>query len=107
MEPLSAVLASLASVPVLDAILAAVVFEGALLLAWRARTGEGVPVGGLLANLASGFSLMLALRIAVGSGAASPWIAPVLLAALLAHLADLVLRWEGRRAPRAAGRRTG
>ena len=107
MEPTSAALAALASVPVLDAILAAVVFEGALLLAYRARTGRGVPVAGLLANLASGFSLMLALRIAVGAGGASPWIAPVLLAALLAHLADLAQRWEGRRVPRAGSGRAG
>ena len=39
--------------------------EGVLLWAYRRKTGRGVPVFGLVANLAAGACLLLALRAAV------------------------------------------
>ena len=86
-----------ASGRIIDVILALVALE-ALLLAWLGRRG-GPPLPALLANLASGAALMLALRAAlVGSG----WIvvAGWLLAGLVAHLADLGLRFRTATAQR-------
>ena len=86
-----------ASGRIIDVILALVALE-ALLLAWLGRRG-GLPLPALLANLASGGALMLALRAAlVGSG----WIviAGWLLAGLVAHLADLRLRFRAATAQR-------
>lgn len=47
----------------------------------------------LAANLAAGAFLLLALRAAL-AGAGPVWIAASLLGALVAHLADLALRWR-------------
>ncbi|MCJ2055587.1 hypothetical protein MKL09_03355 [Methylobacterium sp. J-048] len=94
-----------ASGRIVDAILALVVLE-ALLLAWLARR-RGVGLPPLLANLAAGAALMLALRAAlVGSG--WPIVAAWMLAGLLAHLTDLGLRFRTaatahRRTPPQAG----
>jgi hypothetical protein len=83
-----------ASGRIIDAILALVVLEG-LLLAWlcrrRAASFLGLSLPALLANLASGAALMLALRAAL---VGAPWIAVAawMLAGLVAHLADLGLR---------------
>lgn len=82
-----------ASGAVVDAILLLMVLEGALIAILRRRTGTGVPARDLLAMLAAGGCLMLALRAAL-VGAAWPWIALALSAALVAHLADLVRRWR-------------
>ncbi len=90
-----------ASGRIIDGILLLVGAE-ALLLVWLSRRG-GPPLPSLLANLASGAALMLALRSAlVGAG----WIvvAGWMLAGLLAHLADLGLRF---RAPTAQRRSPG
>ncbi len=94
--------AALADGSLLLLILALVALE-ALLLAWLwHRRGVGVAPRQVLGNLVSGACLMLAVRAAILD---APWmqIAGWLLASLLAHLADLVLRWQ-RRDPRAAGR---
>ncbi|MGH1573104.1 hypothetical protein ACRAWG_23540 [Methylobacterium sp. P31] len=86
-----------ASGRIVDAILLLVAGE-ALLLAWLGRRG-GPSLPGLLANLASGAALMLALRAAlVGAGSAA--IAGWLLAGLAAHLADLGLRFRAATAQR-------
>jgi hypothetical protein len=83
-----------ASGHIVDAILVLVVLEAALLAAWHARTGRGIPPAALATTLASGGALMLAVRAAL-VGAWWGWVALCLLAALLAHLADLRGRWRG------------
>ena len=81
-----------------DAILALVVVEGAALTLLHARTGQGPSPRALWPNLAAGFLLALAVRIALG-GAAVPIgvqaaLAAVLACALVAHLVDLAGRWR-------------
>lgn len=86
-----------ASGRIVDGILLLVALE-ALVLAWLSRRG-GPPMAALLANLASGAALMLALRAAlVGAG----WVAVAawMLAGLLAHLVDLGLRFRAATAQR-------
>lgn len=78
---------------IVDAILLAVALEAALLLWYRHRTGRGVPPADLLAMLAAGACLMLALRAAL-VGAAWPWIAACLAGSLATHLLDLGRRWR-------------
>ena len=81
-----------------DAILVLVVLEAAGLVLYHLRTGRGVRPGHLLANLAAGFCLVLAVRLAMGVdhrniiGAAA--IGTALFAGLLAHIADLAGRWR-------------
>lgn len=96
--------AAFASGRIVDGILLLVACE-ALVLAWIGRR-RGLPLPSLLANLASGAALMLALRAAlVGAGWAA--VAGWMLAGLLAHLADLGLRFRAataqRRSPAPAG----
>jgi hypothetical protein len=83
----------------IDAILVAMALEAGALLAYHRRTGRGVPPRGWIANLLAGAALLLALRFAI-TPMASPWIPVFLGLGLLAHLADLALRWEGSAAPR-------
>jgi hypothetical protein len=71
---------------IVDAILLLTVAETLALLLWRGRTD-------LLATLLAGLALLAALRLAL-AGAAWPWLALALLAALAAHLADLARRWR-------------
>jgi hypothetical protein len=78
----------------MDLILAAVLLEAAALLVWRRSTGRGLPAASLIANLAAGACLLLALRLALTGGAAAAWIPACLAVALLAHVADLALRWS-------------
>jgi hypothetical protein len=78
---------------IVDAILAFMLLEAVLLLAYRARTGRGVGAADLLANLAAGATLLLALRAALVGGTWL-WVAAALAAALVAHLADLSRRWQ-------------
>ena len=77
---------------VVDLVLCVVAFEIAAVWAYRRATGAGVKTSDLLANLASGVCLLLALRAALTH---QPWIwvAGALLAALVAHLFDLSRRW--------------
>jgi len=102
---MEALLASwFASGRIVDAILLLVAVE-ALALAWIGRR-RGLPLPSLLANLASGAALMLALRAAlVGAG----WIAVAgwMLAGLVAHLADLNLRFRAATAQRRSRAVTG
>jgi hypothetical protein len=78
-----------ASGRIIDGILLLVAVE-ALVLAWLSRR-SGLPLPGLLATLASGAALMLALRAAL-TGAGWMSVAFWLLAGLVAHGADLGLR---------------
>lgn len=47
----------------------------------------------ILPNLAAGFMLLLAMRLALGD-AGFPWVGMSLLAAGIAHLVDLCRRWK-------------
>jgi hypothetical protein len=87
-----------ASGRIVDLILLGVAVEAGLLILMRNRLGgRAAP---LLATLASGAALMLALRAGL-IGAPWPAVAGWLLAGLFAHAADLALRARG------AGRRRG
>lgn len=80
---------------VVDLILALMVVEAvALGLLW-ARTARGVPPIALIVNLVAGALLLLALRAALTD--AGPAATGTFLGlALVAHLADLALRWQRR-----------
>jgi hypothetical protein len=89
----------LADAWIVDAIVALVGVEAVVLVLWRARTGGGIAVAETLANLSSGAALLLALRVAI-TGPLSTSVLCLLSVALIAHVADLVSRWEagsGRR----------
>lgn len=87
---------------IVDAIIVLVVIEGLILVAYRARTGGGLPVVGTLANLSSGAALLLALRAALSDASFTPVLA-LLSVALIAHAVDLASRWEAA-SPRHAAR---
>lgn len=76
-----------------DLVLAFAVLEGAVLVAWRYRTGRGLAAAEVLSLLVPGVWLLLALRCSV-TGAWWGWIAVCLLGALGAHLVDLGRRWS-------------
>jgi hypothetical protein len=71
-----------------------VAVEAVALAAVFRRAGRGALVPGLLANLAAGAALMLAVSASL---AGSGWqaIAGLLGVALAAHLVDMALRWRG------------
>lgn len=76
-----------------DIILALVVAESVLLLMVRAKLGRGPSPAAIIANLAAGAMLILALRsvlVAAHWNETALW----LLAALVAHFMDLALRWR-------------
>lgn len=71
-----------------------VVLEAILLVwLWRAR-GLGIAPRAVLGNLVSGACLMLAVGAALAD---APWwdVAILLILSLVAHVADLALRWRG------------
>jgi hypothetical protein len=78
---------------IVDLILIWTVIEAGLLVVYFNKTGRGVPPISLLANLAAGGFLMLALRGVLVS-AQWPWIAAAFLGSFIAHLLDLRLRWR-------------
>ncbi len=78
---------------IVDVILVIVALEALALLGWRLRRGHGPSPAALIANLASGASLMLALRAAL-TQAGWELVAGLLLVSLAAHLADLCLRFR-------------
>lgn len=63
---------------------------------WRVR-GLGIAPRAILGNLLSGACLMLAVGASLAN---APWwdVAILLALSLIAHVADLVLRWQGRSA---------
>ncbi|MES2974254.1 MAG: hypothetical protein V4757_11645 [Pseudomonadota bacterium] len=80
-------------VMLVDAVIAVTVLEALALALYHRMTGHGVAVHDYALNIASGLCLMLALRSALaGSGAL--WVAACLLAAGLAHGADIWRRWK-------------
>jgi len=86
----------------IDIILALVVAEAVALLAFRAFFGRGPAPAAFVGNLLAGAFLLLALRNALDGGSWT-WMAICLLAALVAHLADLALRFERVEPLRAKG----
>lgn len=82
---------------VADVILAVMIAEAALLLIYRKVTGRGLAPADLAAMLFAGACLVLALRAAL-TGSRWQVVASFLIAALIAHLADLYRRWGGRAA---------
>lgn len=77
----------------MDAILGLVVLEALALALYHRVTGGGIAPRRYLANLAAGFALLLAARLALG-GAPSWQLAACLLASLCAHLLDFAGRWD-------------
>jgi hypothetical protein len=84
---------SVSSSAIVDAALAITALETIVLLAYRLRTGRGIDARAVLANVGAGLFLMLALRAAV-TDAGWPWLAICLVAAGVAHVADLSMRWR-------------
>ena len=78
---------------VIEAIVALIACEGALLLLWRASTGRGPAPTPLIATLLAGAFLLLALR-AVVLGASAGCVGVCLAASLVAHVADIASRWD-------------
>lgn len=77
----------------IDVLLGLMALEAVVLAGWRGRTGTGPRPRELLATLAAGAGLLLALRCAL-AGSSWHWIALWLLVALAAHVADLAGRWR-------------
>ncbi|MBK1643400.1 hypothetical protein CKO25_01760 [Thiocapsa imhoffii] len=81
------------SARLVDFILVLVLVEGAGLWLWHRLTGQGVAGRELIGLLLAGAFLLLALRAAL-QHAGWEWIALWLTLALIAHLADLIMRWR-------------
>lgn len=78
-------------VHLVDLALACIALEALVLLRLRSRIMPEVTAGALLANLASGACLLIALRSGL-SGASWPWIIVPLTGSLIAHATDLASR---------------
>jgi hypothetical protein len=77
----------------IDWILGLVCLEAVLLVTYRCYTRNGLRVWPILSLLLPGAFLLLTLRCALTNGSAVS-MAALLLAAFVAHLADLGLRWR-------------
>jgi hypothetical protein len=84
--------ALLVSKHLIDLILLLTIAEGTILCLFHRITGRGLRPPGVVSLLLPGMCLMLALRAAL-AGAAWPWMPAALAAALVAHLADLTIRY--------------
>lgn len=78
----------------IDGVIAFTLLEAWFLFAYHRRTGRGVAPRDFVANMASGMSLMLALRCAVAAASAL-WVALFVLLAGVLHATDLWRRWNG------------
>jgi hypothetical protein len=77
------------------AIVGLMILEGIVLgLRWH-FSRRGVPLLELVVNLLAGASLLMAASVAV-LRVPGPWLAICLVQALLMHVVDLRLRWQGR-----------
>lgn len=76
-----------------DLILVLVIVEGTALWLYGRRYGRGPGPAQIAANLLAGMCLLLALRAAL-SGLSMTWILAALTGALVAHVADVGLRWR-------------
>ena len=79
----------------IDTILAITLLETAALLAYHYTTKRGLAPRDYLLNIASGLCLMLALRCAL-AGSGWYFIAAFLMAAGVAHIADVAWRLQQR-----------
>jgi len=81
-----------ASGRIIDVIVALMALEAFVLILLRKKTDRGPTRTEILVSLAAGLALLVALRIALVDGR---WemISAALAASLVAHLADLRLRW--------------
>ena len=77
----------------IDLALALIGVEGLALLAWRAKTGKGPAPLGLIANFSAGACLLLVARTLI-TGAGAMATLGALTLALVAHVVDLIARWE-------------
>ena len=76
---------------VVDLILLFIFLEAVFIAIHRGKTGRGVRLREVASGILSGVFLLLALRCAL-VGERWPWIATWLLAAMIAHFADLAGR---------------
>ena len=81
------------SVHWLDFVLAMVLLEVVAVGVFLSRRWTGAALGGLIANLAAGAALIVAVRLALVS-AAGGWILLCLTLSLVAHLVDLAMRFR-------------
>ncbi|MCU0790156.1 MAG: hypothetical protein MUE79_03745 [Nitratireductor sp.] len=83
---------------IIDIILGLMALEAVALIALRRSLGRGPSPLEILASLAAGLCLLIALRTALTGG---PWqlIAAALAASLVVHLTDMRLRWSRSSAP--------
>jgi hypothetical protein len=93
-----------ASGHIVDFILVLVLLEVLAVWGWRILKGNGPEPVPFIVNVLAGASLMLALRNAL-VGVSWIWIAVCLIVALVAHLGDLVWRWDHPEPKRSAARR--
>ena len=77
-----------------DAILAFMVLEGVVLIAYHRTTGRGIAPAALIANLLAGGGILLALRATL-SGWGNSAVAACMTLSFAAHVADLQRRWRG------------
>jgi hypothetical protein len=77
----------------IDLILGLVLVEAIALTVLYRLTGKGVAPRDLVGLLLAGACLLIAVRLAL-TGAEWVWIGLWLALALIAHLADLALRWR-------------
>ncbi|MEO8010784.1 MAG: hypothetical protein ABI650_03980 [Dokdonella sp.] len=78
---------------VVDLVLVVMAIEAIVLGLYHRKSGRGIGLLDLLANLASGFCLLLALRAAL-TGMSWPWIGAALAASFAGHLFDVSRRWR-------------
>jgi hypothetical protein len=83
---------------IIDVILLIVAIEAVVVVILRHRLAGLFDMRGFFVSLVSGVCLMVALR---GALTGAPWtfIAPFLVASLIAHLIDVAQRWRGGRTP--------
>ena len=81
----------------LELVMAGVVVEGLLLVAYRRRTGRGMPAREVVAFLGAGLALLGAARATVAASATPGQtlaIAAAMAAALACHVWHVVQRWD-------------
>lgn len=81
------------SARLIDLILVMVVIEAVALVLLHRQTGQGIAPRALIGFMLAGGFLLLAIRAAL-TDAGWIWIGLWLTLALIAHLADLALRWQ-------------
>jgi len=77
----------------IDFVLVMVALEIVVLRIFLSKRWTGASVSALIANLAAGAALILAIRLAL-SNVPGGWILLCLSLSLLAHLTDLAYRWR-------------